>query len=737
MLKAVWGDTHVGEAVLKSCVNEIRRVLGDKTESPRFIETVPRRGYRFLRSAGVGNLPRPLTNFIGRKHEIPAIKREVKNGRLITLHGPPDTGKSRLAIRVASELLGKMPHGAWWIDVAAVSEPARLAQTAASVLGVRDEANTVLADTLVDALQARSLLLVFDNCEHLAETCAALINRLLGNCPTLAILATSREPLRVPGETVWSVPPLSTPDMSAPAADILTSEAVRLFIDRAEACSPSFTASNGGTAKAVAKICQRLDGLPLGIELAAARVRSLAEEEIAARLDETPLLLGRGSRTAPTRHQTLTTALDWSFNLLSPGERLLFPRLSVFTGSFTLAAVESVCSGHDLETTELINLMAQLVDHSLVKVVTDSSADEARYRLLHTVRQYAREKLSPDLRTYLARRHAEFFLHVATENGPHIHGIDGEARLARLMRESDNLHGALAWAQGDRSGTEIELQMSAALWLYWMRAGQNYVGRYWLTNSLERNPDASADVRAQVLHGLGTIANAQGDLDLARRALEESVAVWRTTEGVDGLGAALNRLGAVMTSLGNLTEAERLIEESLALLRRSGSAWEVAIALRDQGEIARLQGRSADAAALFERSAAILHGIPDPWLSVLPLGNLARLLSADGEYDQAEKYWRQCLAILEPLDDNYLLGYVLEGMAQMACARGDHDRAVRLFGAVDRLREIATHDSWFEDSDDLVTGLRATLGSDAFDACWSEGRKLSRHEAVAEVTRRR
>ena len=732
LLDVVWADTHVGEAVLKACVAEIRHLLDDRAAEPQFIETAPRRGYRFIGAVGVGNLPRPRTSFIGREHEVRAVAHQLSMSRLVTLHGPPGTGKSRLAMRVARELLPEQMHGAWWIDVAAVSEPGRILPMVTGVTGIRDQPGQPPLEALVDALHERRLLLVFDNCEHLVDECAALADALLGDCPHVTVLATSREPLRVPGEVVHYVPPLSMPDEAAPAREILSSEAVRMFIDRAQAASPSFAPSeeDAGT---LATICRRIDGLPLGIELAAARVRALGAREIARRLEENPALPGPGSRTDPARHRTLTAALEWSFELLSSKERLLLPRLAVFAGSFTLAAVEAVCAGDGIEASEMLELTAQLVDHSLVVAATDPQDEETRYRFLHTIRLYARGKLAPELRERLARRHAEFFLQVATANGPALHRPGGDRNFALLTRESDNLHTAFNWAQRHRDADHLGLRIAAALRIYFPRAGQNHVGRFWLEESLRHSAGCDPLVRARALHGLGLIVRSQGNLVPARGLLEESAAIMRAADETVELGSVLCGLGRTMMDLGDLPEAERLVEEALSLLRRNGEPWELAVAMRDLGVVARRQGRRNDAVSLFKESAAILEGIPDPWLAVLPIGQLAQIDMDDRRFDEADGHWRHCLALVESLNDNYMFAYVVEGMAQVACGRGENERAARLFGITDRLQEVVARDAWFETSDQLIARLRETLGEEAFRTAWTAGRNMSRAEVVAEA----
>lgn len=729
LLAAAWPDVHVGDAVLKRCISQIREVLGDNAETPRFIETVHCRGYRFIAPLALGNVPVPLTTFIGRELEIEEIKRLVAEARLVTLHGPAGIGKTRLAIQIASDLRAEMPHGVWWVNLAPLVDPGAVTQAVASVVGVRDQTGVPLADVLAEAFHERRTLFVFDNCEHVVEECAWLAEKLLQGCPHLKIIATSRLPLRTTGETVWPVPTLSLADAAASPDALLGNEAVRLFLDRARVACPGFAISDRNVA-AIAQICRRLDGLPIAIELAAARIRVLTPEEVAARLDDVFGLLAQGSRTELPRHQTLAAAFDWSYDLLSTKERLLFTRLSVFAGSFALAAVESVCEGDGLERSELLDLMARGIDHALVTVFP---AEETRYYLLYTVREYARQKLQGARAAELARRHAEFFLSVAAENGPYIYGQGGEARLARLDREYDNLRAALVWARGDPAGHEIGLRIASNLWRYWSRHGRWRECVAWLEEMLDRALGAPAAVRAQALVGVGAMARGQKEFERARAALEEGVKLWRTTDNRGELGVALSKLGEVMGDLGDLTTAERLTEEAVTLLRQSGTPWDLAFALKNSGELARLRGRLDEAVALCQSSADLLRAIPSPWLASFPLGLLGTLAANQGSYEQAERYWRESLANLQPLEDDWHVSGAIEGMAQVFCVRGDAAQAARLFGAAEALRERVDNGAaelWPLGSSRFVDRLRLSLGDATLRGLWAEGRRLSRAEAI-------
>ena len=423
------------------------------------------------------NLPRQLTSFIGREREMAEVRRLLSTTRLLTLTGSGGCGKTRLALQVAADLVEAFAEGVWFVDLAPLSDPALVPQTVAATLRVREEPGRPILITLSEYLQPRHLLLVLDNCEHLVGACAELAQALLRACPHLQILATSREPLRIGGETTWRVPSLSLPDLlRLPLVESLAEyEAVRLFTDRAEVVLPGFLVTDQN-ALAVAQVCHRLDGIPLAIELAATRVKVLPVHQIAARLDDRFRLLTGGSRTALPRQQTLRAVMDWSYILLSEKERTLLRRLSVFAGGWTLDAAEAVCSGNRIETVEVLDLLAQLVDRSLVAV--DREDAEARYRLLDTVRQYAREKLQDSgEETEVHGRHREWFLDLAERTEPELLGPEQGVWLARLEAEHDNLRAALTWSQQEEEGGEAGLRLAGALGRFWWMRGHLTEGR--------------------------------------------------------------------------------------------------------------------------------------------------------------------------------------------------------------------------------------------------------------------
>ena len=446
---------------------------------------------------------------MGRESEIGQVRKLLAATCLLTLTGAGGFGKSRLSLQVAADLLEDYPDGVWLAELASLSDPALVPQAVASAGGVREAPGRPLTATLTAAWKPKRLLLILDNCERLIDACAELVNTLLRICPHVTVLATSREPLNVPGETTWRAPTLSLPRTKPPlpAFETLNQyEAVRLFVDRAVSVLPAFAVTSTN-APAVAQICSRLDGIPLAIELAAARLKVLPPEQIASRLDDQFRLLTGGSRTALPRQQTLRAMIDWSHNLLTEAEKTLLRRLSVFAGGWTLTAAEAVCADDALETWEVLEVLSRLVDRSLVLV----EEGEARYRLLEPLRQYAQEKLTEAGEAdSLRRAHALYFTDFAEEAEPHLTGPEQLEWLSRLDADYGNLRVALAWALLSPEGVEPGLRLAAALLDYGEIQGYEWEGYEWLLKLLPQSHSAPARLRARALHTASRLAEALG-----------------------------------------------------------------------------------------------------------------------------------------------------------------------------------------------------------------------------------
>jgi predicted ATPase/DNA-binding SARP family transcriptional activator len=474
---------------------------------------------------GKHNLPATRTNLVGRRREMVEVKRALAMTRLLTLTGMGGSGKTRLALEVARDLAEAYPEGVWLVELASLSEEALVPKAVAEALEVAERPAEPLADTLAEVLGSRELLLVMDNCEHLLEASARLVDVLLDSCPRVRIMATSREALGVGGELRWPVPPLSVPEpRRAPSLEELeTYESVRLFVERAKGRDPSFSL-NSTNALAVTEICRKLEGIPLAIELAAVRVGPLSVEQIAERLTNSLKLLAGGTRTQMPKQRTLRGTLGWSHKLLSEDEKKLFGRLSVFAGGWTLEAAEAVGAGKGAEEEDILDVLSGLVEKSLV-MSESTEGGRIRYRLLEPIRQYALEKLEESGEAEAAKRaHAEYFLALAQEAEPELFGPREAEWFERLDEEHDNIRAALSWSL-EGADPELGLRLAGAIWWFWYWRGHYSEGQRWLQVALGNEGGATAIARAKALGGVGWLANRQGDLHLMRERHRRAQAV--------------------------------------------------------------------------------------------------------------------------------------------------------------------------------------------------------------------
>jgi non-specific serine/threonine protein kinase len=634
------------------------------------------------------NLPQQLTSFVGREREVAEAGRLLSQTRLLTLTGPGGCGKTRLAIEVARSLPGEFPDGIWLVELAPLSDPALVPQALATALSVRDTSDLPLLDTLISYLQPRRLLLVLDNCEHLIEACAQLAEVLLRSCPHLRILATSREPLSIPGEVSFVVPSLSVPDiLHLPPADKLPQyEAIQLFVERSEAVLPTFKLGEENAA-AVAQICTRLDGIPLAIELGAARVKVLSVEQIAARLDDRFRLLTGGSRTALPRHRTLSATIEWSHDLLAESERTLFRRLSVFAGGFSLDAVEAICAGNGIEEYEALDLLAHLVDKSLVMVAESEEQGEARYRLLETVRQYAQDRLLESGESAAIRdRHVGYYVRFVREAEPRLTGAERSVWLDRLEAEHDNLRAAIQWSLANSA--EIALELTGALWWFWQYRGYWSEGRQWLQRALEQPGDGESDgARAKALYGAGALSWLLGDPLSARSLLEESASLSRAAGDERALAYALTFLGRTVELIGEVPPARSLLEESIAIFRRlqPPDKWGLAHALGHLGIVAYRISDDAAARSSSEESFALFSELGDKWGIALALHGLGLVANSQREHDRARLLFEESLEIGRELGEKGHMAEMLNWLGETARLQGDYERALSCYAQSIRL----------------------------------------------------
>jgi non-specific serine/threonine protein kinase len=778
LLERVWPKAIVEENTLQAQVSALRKILG-----PEAIATISGRGYRFaleLTFAGAEsvvpkhNLPQQLTSFIGREKEIAQIKELLGTTRLLTFIGAGGCGKTRLATQVAGDLLESYSDGIWLVELAALAEPGLVPQTVANVLGLKEQQGRSQTQTISEYLASRHLLLVLDNAEHLLAACAQLTDVVLRQCAQVVILVTSRERLGIAGELTYRVPSLSVPDPNRDATpqELSAYESARLFIERARLQRPHFavTAQN---AAALASVCARLDGIPLAIELAAPRVRSMSIEEVNRRLDQRFGLLTGGSRTALPRHRTLRAMIDWSYDLLSDAEQALLCRLSVFSGGWTLDAAEQVCVGEGVDNVQVVDLLTSLADKNLV--VADEQDGATRYGLLETVRHYAMEHLREHDREAPWRgRHLMYFLALAEEAEPQLTGSEQQAWLDRLQAEHENLRSALVWSSATTGDASLGLRLAAALWRFWWLRGYLSEGRTLLVGRLaSATGTRSLAARSMALNGAGILAWQQGDYPASRALQEESLAIRRELGDRRAIASSLNCLGIVvseqgdhcaarafheeslaisrelgdrhetanaLSNLGNVAQywsdsaaARVLHEESLAIRRELGHRWGVAASLTNLAVVARDQGDYANARALSEESLAICRELGERQGTAGCLGEIGLILCDQGDYPAAQALLKESLTIFLELGDQRNIAEALEGLAY-AFWLDRSGRAALLWGAAERLREAIGAPLKPNDrlrAEHQVAAARSALGDDVvFDLAWQEGRAMNLEQAV-------
>jgi predicted ATPase/class 3 adenylate cyclase len=694
-----------GELVLKGLPRPVRTwsVQADSGEMES-IETPPSTTTPAALVAPVRhNLPAAPSSFVGREHERAAVRTLLAEARLVTLVGSGGVGKTRLALAVAEELVDHYRDGVWLVELAALAEDRLVPQTVLETLGTREEAGRPLLATLTDHLKDRRLLLVLDNCEHLVTACAALAEAVLRRCPGVRILTTSREGLEVAGEHRYRVPslPIPDPDHLPPPERLAESAAVALFVARARERRGDFvlTAQN---ARAVAQVCARLDGIPLAIELAAARVDSLGVEGLATRLDDRFRLLTGGPRTALPRQRTLRAALDWSYDLLSEPEQLLLDRLSVFAGGWTLAAAEAVCAGEGVEDWEVLDLLCSLVNKSLVQ--TEQAGGQVRYTLLETVRQYGQERLAVAGRVERPRdRHLAWYLALAEEAAPHLQSAEQVLYIDRLEREHDNVRAALRWAR-ERGAAEERLRLAGALGYFWLTRGYSGEGRGWLEGALAAGAEGSAVARARALTAAGDLASWQGDFSAGVVRLEQSLALYRALGDVQAIALGLVLLGAAVERQGDYTRAMLLQEESLALHRALGDRRGIPYSLHNLGKVAYARGEYERAAALYEESVALCREAEIRSGVAYSLSWLACAVERQGAYARAGALQEEALPLWQAVGNRLGISWSLMNLGWALLALGKDQRAMayleeglalaREVGAYRSVPEALTYLGW-------------------------------------------
>lgn len=739
---------------------------------------------QFVEEDRLTNLPLQLTSFIGRAGELLKIKNLLTRGssggvrtRLLTLTGSGGSGKTRLALEAARQLIQEYPDGVWLVELGSILASGLVVQSVTSVLGIPESREGPPIHALTNYLRTKQMLLILDNCEQVLSAAAKLIEETLRACPHVQIMTTSQEILKVPGEVRFQVSSLTLPE-----DDSIDSrpEAVRLFVERAQAVQPSFTLNSKNVA-AVTHICRRLDGMPLGIELAAAQMTTFSVAQIADRLDESFRILA-GGRTRLPRHQTLQATIDWSYSLLSQSERILLHRLSIFTGGWTLEAAEIVAGdGSTLTVENILHLLGQLVNKSLV--IVDFQAD-TRYRLLETVRQYAYERLvkSTELND-IETRFFDFYYKFVKGADANLKTAEHQTWLKRLDAEKDNLRAALDYGQAAKR-YEDTLWFAGMHFWFWQTVGYIREGRSALASivtatadSFDPEPPGITAGRAKALWAAGSLAWIQADYTSARSQLEESVRLWRQLGEAHkaGLAIALREMGILATAQGESKYALAALEESIQLMQEASERWNLALAFYNLGLVYETMNDLRTARENFEKSLSQFRELNEPWGLSVAFYGFGRIAGRQADFATARSYlekslefsrklndlwsvagtfyllgeveqlqanpeeafrsYSQSLILNQTVGDIAMIGFTLHNLGKVAHMQGQLERAAQLFGAAKALREDSTNTTSWSLTDHAqceqdIAVLRAAMGEEAFRLAWAKGCAMSSDEVM-------
>ncbi len=735
--------------------------LPDEFPPVRSLETLP------------NNLPRQLSTFIGRANELVDAERRLTESNVLTLTGPGGVGKTRLALQIGAHVVEDFPDGVWFVELGAVNEGNLVPDAIASALRLKQHGSDTRT-TLLDSLHTSQLLLILDNCEHLLEPVLETADALLRHCPGLRLLATSREGLGLDGESLMPVPSLSLPDAvqaggQAPLAELGECDAVRLFVDRARSVQPGFRLTEAN-ADAVAQICRRLDGIPLAVELAAARVRMLPVQQIAARLNDRFRLLTGGSRTSLPRHRTLRAAMDWSYELLGRDEQLVFARLAAFSGSFSLDAAEAVCGGQTVPSDDILDVLGRLVDRSLLTIDQDNV--EARFRMLETIRDYAQDRLAETGEGADAHaRHLDWFSGLVDRARPgFFEGPVQHEWVGRLAADHDNLRAALRWAEDDPDGATAELNLASGMWRFWEIQGFLEEGSAWLERALKRVGGEASPRRASALTGAGVLAAQRGDLAAATAFHEASLTIRRELGNPAGIAVACNNLASLLVERGDFerarelyleaikqskaggdpqgaaygrlnladaaaregaSDADGLYAEAIAALEKQGDDWGIAHATARLARLARGRGDLRGAATRLAEALELNRRLADTRGEAQNLASLGDVTADGGDITAAEAHYRASLVLRSQLGDRGGMASVLERLAGTAEDRPE--RAAVLIGASQGLRlaiGAPLSPAGMARVDQFLAGLHDAIGREAIDRARARGSRMTPAEAV-------
>jgi non-specific serine/threonine protein kinase len=717
-----------------------------------------------IQTRGVGqhNLPEEVTSLVGRERDLVDVSERVRAHRIVTLTGVGGVGKTRLARRVGRDVAGEFLEGVWLVELGEIVDPAVVLESIAASLGIALQQEREPLSALISALGSRKVLLILDNCEHHLPVCAEIVERLVRSCARVHVLATSREPIRLAGEIVWPVPPLSTPEAADCRVDTLArSASVRVFLERAQATSPDFTLTTSN-ASAIGEICRKLDGLPLALELAAPRLQVLTLEELSSRLNDGLQLLTVGPPGSPTRHQRLEATIGWSYHLLAPSDQALFDRLSVFGGSFSLAAAQSVCASDSMGALEGIT---HLVDHSLLSV-SAVAGDERRFALLHTLRVVGREQLRRRGEQALIRnRLTAWARDAANRAGPELRGSGQVYWLRWAELEHDNIRAALSWAF-EAMDSAVALDLVGGFWWSWLLHGRWIEAEHWLERALHESLGTPSRSRATALHAAGTTATLRGRYAAAQAHLDAFMLLAREfgsddllldgyaaqaflrqmqgdlagasalVEEMLGLARQLGRqwhqaraaefVATQALKQGDLSTAATELSQAVQLARASGDLWNVAMLLSHLGDVERMRGTHARATPLYEESIRLFEELglrKDP----SRVHNLGYVALAQGLQAHAEERFVEALGAFRQVGDQRGVAECVIGLGCVRAATRQPAHAARLFGAGDATLSALGTGMWPSNLADYRRWSRiaqAALGEEAWTTEWTTGRLL-------------
>jgi len=723
----------------QTCEKILRKELGvDPQPETRALYRQIRKGeikpIRSLKQKEMGaprhNLPFQVSTFIGREKELDEIINLITGHRLVTLIGTGGIGKTRLSLKVGEQSINKYTDGVWLVELASLSDPARAPQVVAALFNIFEQSEVSPTENLIRALRSKHILLILDNCEHLLDACAQLADALLKNCPNLKILATSRETLGITGEAQYQVPSLGPPNVQQVVEKLLEYESIQLFEERARLVQENFSVTIEN-ASSIAQICYRLDGIPLAIELAAARVNLLSTEQIASRLDESLSLLAKGSRTTLPRHQTIRASIDWSWELLSESEQTLLCRLAVFAGGWTLEGAEAVGAG--INDSNVFDLLGNLVEKSLVIF----NGENERYRMLETVRAYLFERLEEANEEEITRnRHLDFYVAMAEQAEPKLLGKEQGLWMKKLSEEQENIIAANDWCQHSKSRTEQRFRLLGGTRYYWTYAGLAKLGFKIFCEALAENTDDQHTLAQGLMHDGASVYGSMMKDPSTLEHIEKSISIFQAHGDHVRLAMALTRKAWAQMNLGYHAEAVRIYQEAIAIGRQIEDKRPVSAALNNLAELYRMDEEYEKATPRYEEALAIDREREDSTGIVLGLVNMSRNALMQGKLDKVRSQLGEAARIAEETHLREYMQFTIEATAILRFILGQHLQGARLFGAA--AMELRKKGYQLDPSDEKfvvhwTAKIRETLGEEAFFSAMAEGGKLSYEDAVVET----